>query len=99
MRAMRKQVNGQVVFKRVPLKLQAGDATYEGPSTIDDDFYPEEDSSSVVEEIAGKIEDALISYGYDEQVVNEWFETSGANWKALDAEQEAVRAKLAQQQA
>ena len=98
MRAMRKQVNGQVVFKRVPLKLQVGDATYEGPSTIDDDFYPAEDVSSVVEEIAGKVEEALVSYGYDEQVVNEWLETAGANWEALDAEQEQVRAQLAQQQ-
>ena len=98
MRAMRKQVNGQVVFKRVPLKLQVGDAAYEGPSTIDDDFYPAEEGSSVVDEIAGKVEEALVSYGYDEQVVNEWFETVGANWEALDAEQQQVRAQLAQQQ-
>jgi hypothetical protein len=99
MRAMRKTNNGQVIFKRVPVSLQVGEVEYDGTNTFDDDFYPAEEShSDALEELAGQIEEALISYGYDQATVDEWFATNGANWEAMNREQEIARGHLAQQQ-
>ena len=68
--------------------------------------YPEEYETYVdepsefekaMEEFANNVHDAVISYGYDSKVVNEWFETAGANWEALAREQDIANAKLSQQ--
>lgn len=69
-------------MKRVPVSLQVGDMTYEIPAEGDDST--DDDGPSRAEQLGDKIEEALITYGYDPAVVNEWFATSGANWEALD---------------
>ena len=51
-----------------------------------------------MEEFATKLNDALVSYGYDPEVVNTWFETAGQNWEDLAREQDKANAALAQQQ-
>jgi|Transcript_27371 hypothetical protein len=51
-----------------------------------------------MEEFAGKVQDALITYGYDPEVVNTWFQTAGQNWEDLKREQQVAETKLAQQQ-
>ena len=70
-------------MKRVPVSLQIGEDTIDIPVEDDDSS---DDGPSRLEQLGDKIEEALISYGYNPAVVNEWFATSGANWEALDQE-------------
>ena len=80
-------VNSQddVTLKRAAISLQA-------------DVAEPETEQSRMEALAAKVEEALISYGYDQAAVDQWFTKFDNDWDNLHREQEIARAQLAQQQ-
>ena len=80
-------VNSQddVTLKRAAISLQA-------------DVAEPETEQSRMEALAAKVEEALISYGYDQAAVDQWLTKFDNDWDNLHREQEIARAQLAQQQ-
>ena len=80
-------VNSQddVTLKRAAISLQA-------------DVAEPDTEQSRMEALAAKVEEALISYGYDQAAVDQWFTKFDNDWDNLHREQEIARAQLAQQQ-
>jgi hypothetical protein len=62
------------------------DDSYYGYNNYDDSYYYEEEQTEierVVEKAVEKVTDAVISYGFDVEVVQSWFENKGASWEEL----------------
>ena len=99
-----RRVEGQKMMFEAPRHLQyctdtscqiygADEATYT-PQPAEGEPCPVEQA---MEEFANKLSEAVVSYGYDPEVVNQWFETAGQNWEDLGREQDKANAALAQQ--
>jgi len=56
----------------------------------------ESESSKAWKEFVGKLGDAVISYGYNPETVDAWFQETGASWEELDRRQTEEAAAKAQ---
>lgn len=82
-------------LRMTPVNLKRGDYYYD--DYYYDDYYYEEDSKfeQAMEAVGEKIGEAAISYGFDPELVESWFEEKGTAWEDLAEAQNQAKADMA----